>query len=38
MVQQQKALLALAQEQMQIVELEQRLVQAETAKSAKVHL
>jgi hypothetical protein len=33
MVQQQKALLVLAQEQMQVIELEQRLVQAEAARS-----
>jgi hypothetical protein len=32
MIQQQKVLLALAQEQMQIVELEHRLVQAEAAR------
>lgn len=32
-VQQQKALLVLAQEQIQIVELEQRLIQAEAARS-----
>lgn len=36
MVQQQKALLALAQEQMQVVELEQRIVQAEAARSELV--
>ena len=33
LVQQQKALLALAQEQIQVVELEQRLVQAEASRS-----
>ncbi|KAK8861474.1 hypothetical protein IAR55_002295 [Kwoniella newhampshirensis] len=36
-VQQQKALLALAQEQMQVVELEQRLVQAERARIMRDH-
>ncbi|WVF67119.1 hypothetical protein IAT40_001864 [Kwoniella sp. CBS 6097] len=36
-VQQQKALLALAQEQMQVVELEQRLVQAEKARIMRDH-
>ncbi|KAK4688070.1 hypothetical protein P7C73_g2034, partial [Tremellales sp. Uapishka_1] len=37
MLQQRKALLALAQEQMQVVELEQRLVQAEAAKLMRDH-
>ncbi|WWC87760.1 uncharacterized protein L201_002652 [Kwoniella dendrophila CBS 6074] len=37
MVQQQKALLALAQEQMQVVELEQRLVNAEKARIMRDH-
>ncbi|WVR03927.1 hypothetical protein IAU60_000926 [Kwoniella sp. DSM 27419] len=37
MVQQQKALLALAQEQVQVVELERRLVQAEQARIMRDH-